>query len=647
MALEFMSREIQLIGYDAQTSPITADIISAKEDSINFEEYNRLNDTRAKILYQYRSSDNTVIRRFNLWDSTSSTWIPATDEIIIENVEKFSLTYYAEGENLEDEHKIDFNALGEIPSTNIPDIRKVDITLRVKTEKMDPIRKLFLTRDISTSIYLRNLGIDQNLLDTTPPAAPVGLTCSDPHNCGELSLSWTKSSEKDLAGYIIYWGLESRDTIEYTTKMTINNPDTTSYTLTGLDSAPSKDPDSVKYYFALSAYDRSLNVSDFSVEVEGDGSSGDDTISNPNKPVMPSNFIGADGSTEGSIDLTWTPSTDPDVTGYRIYRDTVPFTSFPISAVYDSTDKEGLVLVADESTTPVTLDRSSSTFTDTSLIGCKKYYYAITAVNCDLTLISNDSGDTDESRYTQSDYRFTSGDGDGPESDSPSGSDTSPLDFTPIDNDPYPVPDLTSKAGWKRVFLSLTNPNKSDDPDFTRTLIYYSKDGFPTANADGTVSDGILIPDSSGTFTKEGTNPPIIFDSNTAESPSEPELEIFQTYFFLAISYDLCGNPSTVTEEAKTLSELCGDDPDYAGAPPVPTGLTAEGCYSYARLSWEHQGDTIVDLAGYHVYRNTGSTFDLASATELTGGAPQWFNYYSDSDVVEGGTYSYGIRARD
>jgi hypothetical protein len=94
-----------------------------------------------------------------------------------------------------------------------------------------------------------------------------------------------------------------------------------------------------------------------------------------------------------------------------------------------------------------------------------------------------------------------SGDGNGPEADMPAGSDTSPLDITPIDSDPYPVPDISSKAGWKRVFLSLTNPNKSDDPDFTETLVYYSRDGFPTLNSDGTVTGGSLIPDHGGTFT--------------------------------------------------------------------------------------------------------------------------------------------------
>ncbi len=640
MALEFMSRELQLIGYDAETSPITADIISAKKDYIEFEEYNRLKDTMAKIFYQYRPSDNTVIRRCNFW--ISGSWGAATDEIVIENVDTLSFVYYSE-----DNDKIDFNAMGEIPSADIPDIRRVDILLKVKTEKVDPIRKLFLSRNLSTSVYLRNLGIDQNLLDTTPPAAPAGLTSSDPHNCGELSLTWTKNAEKDVAGYIIYWGLESRGTIEYSKRLVVNDPSKTSYTLTGLDSAPSNDPLSVKYFFALSAFDRSLNVSDYSVEIDGDGSSENDTISNPNKPVLPSDFIGADGPTEGSTVLTWIPSTDPDVTGYRIYRNSVPFTSFPISAAYDPTNKEGLALVADESTTPVTLDGSSSTFTDTGLIGCKKFYYAITAINCDLTLISYDAGDTDDTRYTAGDYRFTSGDGAGPGVDTPAGSDTSSLDNSPIDNNPYPVPDISSKAGWKRVFLSLTNPNKSDDPDFSRTLIYYSKTGFPTINADGTVTGGDLIPDKAGTFTTEGTNPPVIFDSNTLENPTEPQLEIFQTYFFLAISYDLCGNPTLVTEEAKTLSELCGDDPDYAGAPPVPSGLSAEGCYSYAYLSWNHQGNDIVDLAGYHVYRNTGATFNLATATELTGGAPQWFSYFMDPSVSEGSTYSYGIRATD
>ena len=112
------------------------------------------------------------------------------------------------------------------------------------------------------------------------------------------------------------------------------------------------------------------------------------------------------------------------------------------------------------------------------------------------------------------------------------------------------------------------------------------------------------------------------------------------------MSFDLCGNASEFSTHAITLSELCGDDPDFAGAPPIPSGLDAEGCSSYVRLEWTHQGTTIVDLAGYHVYRSEGSTFDLASSTELTAGAPQWFDHFMDSTLTEGQIYTLSDATR-
>ena len=641
MAIEFMSRELQLIGYDAETSPVTADIITAGCDSILFEEYNTNNNTRVKILYEYRSADKTLVRRFNLWNPSTSAWDPATDEVIVENVNSFDISYYADDNIL-----MSFDpATCEIESDDLPDIRRMDIALEVRTEEKEPIRNEYVTKDLMTSIYIRNLGIDGNLLDTTPPDAPLNVAVSDPNNCGELEVSWSANTEGDLAGYVIYLNLEGRAISDYTHKFAISDSEATSYILQGLDNAPSNDPASLMYYIAVSAFDRSMNMSDYSVEVSGDGSSdSDDTIPNPDKPTPPENLVGEEVAGEGQVKLTWYPSPDMDVIGYRIYRSTVPFDTYPI--VEDATK----VLVAAESElfATVVLDRSSMEFTDTGLIGCMTYYYAISAINCDYTLVTDDAGDDSSIKYIVSDYRLTYGDGiAGAETDSPTGSDTTPGDITAIDNDPYSVPDLSSKAGWKRVFLSITNPNRSDDPDFSHTALYYNTSGYPVLNPDGTVSDGTLIPDAGGIFTAGGTLPPVIFDSIDLEMPIQPELEIFQTYYFIAVAYDLCGNTSDITESAITLSELCGDDPDYAGAPPVPTGLTAEGCYSYAYLNWDHQGETIVDLAGYHVYRSEGDIFNLATSTELTGGVPQWFDYFMDADIVEGGTYSYGVRATD
>ncbi len=70
-----------------------------------------------------------------------------------------------------------------------------------------------------------------------------------------LTLAWNPNAEPDLAGYNIYYGIQSGDY-----DFVIDAGNVTQYTMTGLESA-------VRYYFALTAYDTSLNESDFSPEV--------------------------------------------------------------------------------------------------------------------------------------------------------------------------------------------------------------------------------------------------------------------------------------------------------------------------------------------------------------------------------------------
>jgi hypothetical protein len=73
----------------------------------------------------------------------------------------------------------------------------------------------------------------------------------------ELTLAWDPNAEPDLAGYNIYYGIQSG---YY--DFVIDAGNVTQYTITGLE------PETL-YYIALTAYDTSNNESDFSNEVSG------------------------------------------------------------------------------------------------------------------------------------------------------------------------------------------------------------------------------------------------------------------------------------------------------------------------------------------------------------------------------------------
>jgi hypothetical protein len=72
-----------------------------------------------------------------------------------------------------------------------------------------------------------------------------------------LTLAWDPNTEDDLAGYKVYYGLQSGN---YDSVIDVGN--VTEYTVTDLTSE-------TRYYFVVTAYDTSLNESGFSEEVSG------------------------------------------------------------------------------------------------------------------------------------------------------------------------------------------------------------------------------------------------------------------------------------------------------------------------------------------------------------------------------------------
>lgn len=122
--------------------------------------------------------------------------------------------------------------------------------------------------NISTGYGPLTVSTDTPPADTTPPAAPTGLTATG--GVEQIALTWNANGEGDLAGYIV-----SRSTTTGAPYTEIPGTITgTSYTDTAVSVGTT-------YYYAIQAVDTSLNRSEYSTEDSAAPSGGTVTIKNP------------------------------------------------------------------------------------------------------------------------------------------------------------------------------------------------------------------------------------------------------------------------------------------------------------------------------------------------------------------------------
>jgi large repetitive protein len=170
--------------------------------------------------------------------------------------------------------------------------------------------------------------------DLTPPAVPTGLSAT--RGDGQVVLSWTASTEPDLASYRVLRG--------GTVVATVTAP-TTTFTDTGLTN-------DTAYLYALSAVDGSGNGSPASSpEVSA-------TPTDLTPPAAPSGVTSTAG--DGVVDVAWQANTEPDLASYRVYRDGQLLAT--------------LGVVAPPGTTP-------TSYQDSGLANGAAHTYAVTAVD--------------------------------------------------------------------------------------------------------------------------------------------------------------------------------------------------------------------------------------------------------------------------
>lgn len=105
------------------------------------------------------------------------------------------------------------------------------------------------------SVPTKNVDRAINIPDIIPPAAPTGLSAVNATASGSIVLTWNSNTERDLAGYRIFYGpdtlLNGKGAKEGDSPIIV--PKVATFTLTGLTGGPS--------YFAVQAGDFSGNLS--------------------------------------------------------------------------------------------------------------------------------------------------------------------------------------------------------------------------------------------------------------------------------------------------------------------------------------------------------------------------------------------------
>jgi fibronectin type 3 domain-containing protein len=186
--------------------------------------------------------------------------------------------------------------------------------------------------------------------DTTPPAAPTGLSATAGE--GQVSLDWNNNSEGDLDGYRVY-----RSTTSGSGYSQIADVSSSAYTNTGLTNGTT-------YYYVVTAYDTSNNESGYSSEA---GATPEDVTA----PAAPTGLGATAG--DGQVTLDWNNNSEGDLDGYRVYRST--------------TSGSGYSQIASP---------SSSAYTNTGLTNGTTYYYVVTAYDTS----NNESGYSGEASAT-------------------------------------------------------------------------------------------------------------------------------------------------------------------------------------------------------------------------------------------------------
>ena len=568
-----------------------------------------------QIRYTYNAGTGLLSREQATWNADTSDYGALTaPQGLAGSLTDVTFTYFDES---------DTEIVAPIDSqANRDRIRKVVISLTAESGKVNPISGNPDTITTQTSVHMRCMGVEQSS-DTTECVAPTGGTASDPGICGEIDLSWVKSTSLDAAGYRVYY--KETGAGAYTGVFDVPGGSKSSATLTGLKEGQ-------QYDIAMKCYDTAGNINaNFSVDwpISGTVSPIDTKPDDDTAPALPT---GADATaTDGYVTVTWDAAPlSEDVGGYSIWR------SDDGGTLYTEVGSVGSNLLAYTDQTPGNCPKVGSPAVETP------YHYKVQSWDC-----AGNKNDISKQTAVYGDgAREIPGIVDHP---SDTVTDTYPADTS----DPPDPSGFTAIPGADKIYLSFTTPAyllPEHSIEGTRILKRTGLENWPT-DAEDIFATGVNGKKDNAPHISSQTYS--LVDQHSDSNPTNP-IEIGTTYNYKAFSYDSCRNYSPGTSSFAT-ARPCGDgDPGskHYGPPEAPSKLASSTC-DYTTLTWpisagSENGNrfeplTESDVVGYNIYRSTSSGGPYTKLNDT----PVTSTSYSDSTLSAGSTYYYTVRSED
>ncbi|UCE39148.1 MAG: right-handed parallel beta-helix repeat-containing protein [Thermoplasmata archaeon] len=469
-------------------------------------------------------------------------------------------------------------------------------------------------------------------IDDLPPSAPTGLTVITSPQGNTLNINWTPNPEFDVISYTL---LVSTNNVTFDVEAVIpagaNN-----YTDTSLI-------DGKVYYYMIKATDEVPNYSLPSGVVSG-------VPSDSTAPSAPTGLTATYGPTSDSLSLMWNQNSETDLAGYIIYRSATE--GGPYTLLYIL----GQVME----------------YVDMGLDSGVTYYYVITAFD----EVPNNSPYSSEANFTT---KYTI-----PPS-APTGLTVSVIQSGNALNISWQA-NLEPNLAFYSIYHSLDNLSFTWLADIAAGTEYFvdtglknnvtyfylltATDAVPNESPVSIVVNGtpadlevpfpptylivspgstpyelVLYWNASMSLDVRGYN---VYRSTTEGGPYEFINSTFlvtyyvdrglldkTTYYYVITAFDETPNESSFSIEAS------GFTPDTT-APSIPMGLNVfivpKG--NALNISWDAVSDD--DVLSYNVYRSVDNiTFVFFAST------PEGIEYYLDTNLSDGKTYYYIVKAID
>lgn len=463
---------------------------------------------------------------------------------------------------------------------------------------------------------ITTLSLSSGTVDTTPPAAPTGLSATGGESM--VTLNWNDNTEIDLAGYNVY-----RSTTSGSGYSKINSSLLSSSNYTDNAVTPY-----VTYYYVVTAADTSANES-------GNSSQASAMPTDTTPPAAPAGLTATAG--DGTVLLNWNDNSESDLGGYNVYRSTTSGSGY---------SKLNSSLM------------SSSDYIDSPVTNGITYYYVVTAED----IFSNESGYVSEisampnasTIYSfagitaaNTNYNAYACDVDlfpfaGSSANRNTMAEATDSQYTNISTDDTTEWETVNPDSGDKIFLwiemkinelpaditqiNLTFDGYTDDTSTVTHRIYVMKAGADWIQSASWVqvgTDQSISPSTYASMTRSITSSITDYIDGTGkivwgvyETTSAQVMHI--NYLEMAV---LANSDTT--------------------PPASPTGLSATAGNGTILLDWNNNPEP--DMAGYNVYRSTtsGSGYNKLNSSLLSS------SDYIDNTVTNGIIYYYVVTAVD